>query len=159
MLRAAWRAVQNRSANQDWELVRGLAAKDPQVFELLDDGGYRTIFNSRYRLLGVDIGDPRIAEGLRVSLAAIEAIKQRCEAAGVRYVVVLIPTKQSVFENVAASPVPSFTNILTNEASIRETTHALLEARSVEYFDALEPLRAAIILLPTMTIRTSPGMC
>jgi hypothetical protein len=80
-----------------FEVNKAWAEAHPAHGAAYDDGRTRTIFNTAYRLLALDMGDPRIVEGLRLSGKFLSLIKAEADAAGVRLLVVFIPTKETVY--------------------------------------------------------------
>lgn len=145
LLRAAWYTVRTQLiANQPeaaWQDAKARAAADPSTFEVFDEGGRRTIFNSAYRLAGLDLGDVRIADGLRLSLAAILEMKRRCDDRGIRFLVVLLPTKQAVFRPFVTHPTAAYTAVVGNEDQARAITTEFLGRNGIAFVDVLEPLR------------------
>src|SRR5262249_33109039 len=58
----------------------------------------------RYRLAALDVNDPRIAEGLEISLRAIERMSRRAAEKGACFAVVTIPTKEFVYGTAGDDP-------------------------------------------------------
>src|SRR5262249_10337567 len=113
-----------------------------------DGGTARTVFTSRYRLAAIDQSDPRIAEGLRIALRALDRARTLAAAANVRFIVVLIPTKESVFAEIVKDPQQTYRRLVENEALARRTTMEFLDERGIEYVDALPALRAQLAMGP-----------
>lgn len=113
-----------------------------------DNGQLRTIFNPRYRLVALDLADPRIAEGLRLTLAAISAQRERARAQNAGFAVLLIPTKEFVFrQTVAGSTVEAstdFRKLMAAETTFWDTIRAELASRGIPSIDALPLLRAQV---------------
>jgi hypothetical protein len=61
------------------------------------DASLATIFTPRLRLSALDPGSPQVAEGLRISKRALKVIQGNAASAGARLLVVLIPTKETVY--------------------------------------------------------------
>lgn len=108
----------------------------------IDEDGWRTILTSSYRGRVMDDRDPRIRAGVEISLTALRRLRDRARAAGVDVLVVLLPTKESVFwprgrrdARLAAA--------VENEARVRAEIRAALAAASIDHLDALPQLRAA----------------
>jgi hypothetical protein len=62
-----------------------------------DGTEWRTILTPRYRLKALDDRDPRIRLGFEAMRSSIVRMAQKCRRAGVRFLVALMPTKESVF--------------------------------------------------------------
>jgi lysophospholipase L1-like esterase len=89
-------------------------------------------------------GDPRIRIGIDVSRESLLRIASRSREAGVTPLVVLIPTKESVFlTREGAVPDPTQALLVEREARIRAGFVAALDAASVAHLDLLPALRAA----------------
>jgi len=124
-----------------WEQAKAFAQACPVYCQVFDDGRFRTLFTSEYRLAALNLEDARIAEGLRISLAAIRRMHERAAARGVRFLVLLIPTKETVFRDLWQNPASSYRSLMENEERMWRTTKGFLERHGIEYLDALPALR------------------
>jgi hypothetical protein len=143
-----WRAVQraNRRPEQDDEPPRGTDRRP-----LFDNGRLRTILNPYDRLTLLDLSDPRIAEGLRLTLASIAAQREHARAQGAGFTVLLIPTKELAFQSaVDGSSTAALTKFRTlrtlanRETIFWDTIRAELTSSGIPYIDALPMLRTQI---------------
>ena len=75
----------------------------PEDFLIFETSKFRTIFRPKYRLAAVNLDDPRIFEGLQLSLNAISFMKEKLDQQGVIFCVLLIPTKELVFSQLVNS--------------------------------------------------------
>jgi hypothetical protein len=93
------------------------------------DGTLHTVFQAGYRFVLLDDSDPRELEGERVSLLAFKHLAERCRHAGIRFYVVLLPTKETAFRSRAKAS-------LGNERFLVDLWHAEARARgrAIEYF-------------------------
>ncbi len=100
---------------------------------------WRTILTAPYRGRVLDDRDPRIRFGFAIARHAVRAISERCQAAGVDLLVVLIPTKESVFWPRVAAPdrPPGLRQLVTDEERLRQEWVSDLRASGVKYLDAL----------------------
>ena len=132
---------------EDWQSIkkRTLRDADQKGEELFDNGKARTVFRPVFRALALDLHDPRIAEGFRISLEAIRRMQQRSQAADTLFVVLLLPTKEMVFKNLLfAKPdaVPkAYKTVIDNEQLARQKTLRFLKDKQIHYIDALPALR------------------
>ena len=124
-----------------WEQAKAFAAAHAGYCEVFDSGQFKTVFTSEYRLAAVNLDDPRIAEGLRVSLRAIQQMQELAATRHIRFVVVLIPTKEAVFRELWRNPSPMFRRISEHEDRSRKLVKAFLDHHHIEYLDALPALR------------------
>ena len=112
------------------------------------DGALQTVLTPVARRAVVDTGDPRVEEGLRIALVALERMQQRCAASGCRLAVVGIPSKELVFaEHVRArgAPLPTvYAELALRETLVWERIRAALARSGVPLIDTLPALRALL---------------
>ena len=124
------------------ESVKGLAldhyfpVRGPNAATVLTPG----------RREALDLEDPRIAVGMRVVVRVAMGIRDLC-GDRCKLVVVLIPTKELVFEDeVAASglePPAAYRMLLPAEKRLWRTVAEELEAEAIDYVEVVDALRAA----------------
>ncbi|MCC7105670.1 MAG: hypothetical protein IT307_11040 [Chloroflexi bacterium] len=105
----------------------------------------QTVLTPRYRGQAVDLADPRVAEGLRLTLELVDRMQARAEAAGARFGVVLIPTKELALSRVASAvndPDGAYARLVRNETEARAQLLTGLRARDIPHVDSLPGLRA-----------------
>lgn len=90
-------------ADNDWFAVVEAAAKYETERELFISENVKTMFTPRYRLVALDLGEPHVVEGLRLTLNALRVTKSAMTSRGIRYIVMFIPTKELVFANLVYS--------------------------------------------------------
>ncbi len=129
-----WRQILTRSRQSDCQ----------PGWEVVDTGRFKTVFRPDYRLAALDRDDPRIAEGWRISVAAILELDRMAKTNGIRFLALLIPTKELVFQNYWTNPVPAFQRLLQHERAMWESTQSILRSNRVEFLDALPALRAQL---------------
>jgi len=135
----------NRLRKDEWEAAKASAEVNSQYTQVYEDELTRTVFTSEYRLSALDLDDPRIREGERISLEAISRMHELAESRGIRFIVLLIPTKELVHSRRAAGVGRStFQALISQEARLWRETMAFLDRRSIEYIDALPPLQAKL---------------
>lgn len=109
-----------------------------------DDGSVKTVFTPAARLAAQDLDDPRIAEGLQVTLAALDRIADRCRGRS-RLLVLLMPTKELVFADRvrihAINPPETYTRLIQQETEIRARLSTALRKRGIEVIDPLPDMR------------------
>jgi len=124
---------------------RSLSPQQRALTSPYEGDGWRTILTASYRRTVVDYRDPRIEAGLAVMRGSIARIAARSREAGVRLVVVFIPTKENVF----ASRISDFTpqalleQLIADEESLKRTVIDDLDRLGVEHVDLLGALRGA----------------
>lgn len=103
-----------------------------------------TIFTPAYRLCALDLEDPRIAEGLSISLRGFERMDRLARSHGVGFAVLLIPTKEAALRNESlpeAAPILEELRIM--EARARNETIRFLDKHGIPWIDASPVLREA----------------
>ncbi len=127
------------------EAARALTPAQRRYAAPFEGGGWRTILTPSYRALVLDDRDPRIRVGFEASVGALLAIHARCRVAGVRALVVLLPTKESVFSHRVrdASAHPALARLVGDEARLRGELLTALDRAGIPYVDALHALHSA----------------
>jgi hypothetical protein len=131
----------NNSPQEQWEMAKASANAYPAYSQVFSDGQFKTIFTSEYRLSGLDLRDPRIIEGLQISLRAIQRMHELAAARNIRFLIVLVPTKETVFHGLWQQPSMSYRSLTENEERVWRITRDFLEYNGIEYLDALPVLR------------------
>lgn len=137
-------AVRAALINQNEQTPPKIAqhTNDPNFifFEDFSCNGFQTTFTPRYRMLGMNIKDPRIREGLRIHLEAIRKMKQLADSKSIGFLVLLLPTKEVCFydlyhqNHIEPSEAIQSTVKLNNE--IRKRTIEYLQQHEIAYIDA-----------------------
>jgi lysophospholipase L1-like esterase len=120
--------------------------QDPDhVFQ--DVHGKIVEFRPSVRQHALDLDDPKIQEGLRLTQLLLGDMHERCRAAGIRFVVALIPTKERVFadylvrqEDPAIREV--IARLLESEDRARAAIATFLAERGAEVVDVVPALQA-----------------
>ncbi len=100
-----------------------------------------TIMTPAYRLNVLDLNRPYVAEGLRLTTVLLQATADACAAAGVRCVVVLIPTKETVYNLPLAG---DYTTLLANEAQVNAQLAETCARVGLQFVDTTPALQAAL---------------
>jgi hypothetical protein len=130
------------TVSQDpWERAKAFAEAHSAYSQIFNSGQFRTVFTSEYRFSALNLKDPRISEGHKIALRAIQRMTERAAHGNIRFIVVLIPTKELVFQELWSDPSPTYRNLTENEVVFWKITKDSLERNSIEYVDALPALR------------------
>lgn len=108
-----------------------------------------TGFTPKRRLMGLNINDARIREGLRVSLELLSRMNEICVQKEIIYLVVLIPTKEHVYseyieENGSLTNSDVIDELIRNEREVNRLVREYLEENNIAYVDVLEGLKRGI---------------
>lgn len=135
-----------RSSDVWFEASKAWAQAHPEHGAVYDESNVRTVLTTAYRLTALDLDDSHIAEGLRISGVMLRRMKGQSDGAGVKLLVVLLPTKESVFANAAGSRQrdPVYERLVSMESRARSALIAQCEAAGIQYVDALPALAQAV---------------
>lgn len=146
---ASWLAVTGPSTQPlvetDWQANKQYAAKHKDYCIAFEHGAVKTVMNPACRSESMNLDDPRIAEGHRIAIRANRLIAQRAREANIRYLVVLIPTKDLVFKDVVrdsgfAMPA-AYDQMIQREEAMWRATKRHFERHKIETIDTLDALR------------------
>ncbi len=135
----------NNTPEGEWEMAKAYAALHPAYTQVFSNGQFKTVFTSEYRLAALNLGDPRIAEGLQISLQAIKKMHEFGAAGNIRFLVLLIPSKEAVFRQLWQNPPTIYRTVTQFEERFRRITKDFLEQSGIEYLDALPGLQAQLV--------------
>jgi lysophospholipase L1-like esterase len=117
---------------------------------ILDDRERRihTGFTPGLRLAVLNLGDPKVREGLRLTLELFRQMNDLCFNKSIDFVVVLIPTKESVFaeyigKNGNLNNSDVIRRVLANEQQINQLMKNYFDEHSISYVDVLPDLMNA----------------
>jgi hypothetical protein len=132
-------------------LTRMAAQLSPDAW-FFDDGAVCTTFSFARVFRAVNLQDDLVKTGLRYSLEAYRLMRQRAEEAGVRFYVLVVPTKHTVFNDAVLNHcaaqgilVPErFRAVIENENRVREETLSFFSNNGISHVDALPALKASL---------------
>lgn len=142
------RGLLDRSGDQyrDWDEWRAFAERHRDDTAVVQLGNVRTILTASYRGTALDWADPRIANGMSISLRVMREIAARCRRRGCALLVVLIPTKETVFEPYVdpAQRRLGYEKLVGHERALRARSTHLLSTGGIAVVDATAVLDACI---------------
>jgi hypothetical protein len=105
-------------------------------------------FRPKGLLRGLDQDSPQVREGMRITFKLLAEMNDMCRQKGVRFGVVVIPTKESVFaeyleHNSALALSPVLDQLLANERLARDRTFQFLADAGIAAVDTLPALKRA----------------
>ena len=129
--------------NNRWIYLRTKANKE--FCQVFDSGKLKTVFTPRLRLCGLDLSDPRIAEGHRICLEAIRLMNEQAKLRDINVIVLFIPTKEMAFEDAAKEKsskiIKDYDSLIKNEKIFWKTTMNFLKKHKIDFIDSLPYLR------------------
>jgi hypothetical protein len=152
LARAGVDAATGRSSRVPATLARdldrallGMTEEQKRFITVYRGAEWTTLLTPEYRDLVLDDRDPRIRIGVEASKGLLVRTDSTVRANGIRFLVVLLPTKESVF---AAKMEPgdrsgSMERLVGNEERIHDELIDWFEANGIDWVDALPVLRSA----------------
>jgi hypothetical protein len=131
--------LQMRYAKQLYDTTTSLEVPEKQIKE---------VFRPEALLNNLNQESKSVREGMRISFDLLRQMDEICRQNGIRFVVVVIPTKEMVFseylEHNDAIHLSSVLNrLMANERAARERTFSYLTDASISYVDLLPALKRA----------------
>ncbi len=130
-----------KEQDEEWVNAKEFAKKHSAYCQVFQDGTFKTIFMSERRLSALDFRDPRIIEGHRISLNAISRMNDLAVVKDIKFLTILIPTKELVFREKWVDSSVNYRTLVENEEHMWKLTKDFLKKNNIEYIDALPTLR------------------
>ena len=135
------------SQDVDFEIDKSWARAHPDRGAICDWPGQETVFTTAYRLAGLDLDEPRIAEGVRISQELLSQMQIETEANHTKLIVLLLPTKETVYARAHGGKLKLdavYQKLVDMEARIRAAIIFNCQKQQISYIDALPQLTAAL---------------
>ncbi len=130
--------------------VRRLEAKalNSGLIEVQVPGGV-TYLSPETRWPAINLSDSKVREGLELSLWALLEISRLCEQADIELLVILIPTKESVYRDLVQEQAidlagSSYDALLSSEDLVLARIVEVFEQNGIAYQDLFEPLQEGV---------------
>ncbi len=147
VFRAFKRLSEQKQENLYWESIKKVEVKNEGNL-IFENPKANTILTPNYRLLALNLNDPRLQEGLRISLEAIKKQKEKAEKSGAEFYVLFIPTKELVFRDLFyggfASVPRNYSWLIECETKFRKTARNFFEQNNIKYIDSLPSLKKSL---------------
>lgn len=123
-----------------------MAATRPGRVAFDEDPKVRTVFlKPDYMARAVDLQDPRIREGARITVEVLSGLEEELSREGIRLLVALLPSKHVVYlpllQAMKNPPPDALIHLIHLELELKEFLLDQFEARGLESVDATESLR------------------
>jgi hypothetical protein len=111
---------------------------------------FRTVFrNPKHDALAVDLNDPRIREGLKITLSVIFSINAKLQGKGIQFIVILLHNKPTVYADLIQKSLPTFSEDFFRLVEMEEKVTSLiikgLEDNGITYVETLPAFRACFL--------------
>jgi hypothetical protein len=119
------------------EAVAAILPSEKPYVEPFSENGWKTLFTSPYRLIGVNLSDVRIRTGLYIVEQSLLAMNQGCAEKKVHFIVALFPTKEFVFRPKVGDPskYQSYEDEIKNEKAIKHQLLGFLKEHHIDFVD------------------------
>ena len=127
------------------QAVQALKPEQLEYCSVFNGKEWRTIFTAPYRNQALDHSDLRIRAGVDISKTVIKDMNDYVSAAGIEFLVILLPTKESVFWP-KVEETNEHTNLealISNEDMLRNELITFFTNEEIQYLDMLSVLRKA----------------
>jgi len=121
------------------------------IISVLDDSDNNlyTGFTPARRLLAVDLTDPRVREGFEITLDLLKEMNEFCAERGITFVVMLIPSKESVYSRyIEDNDNLEYSELIDRIIACEREVNGLLKYyfadNNILFLDLLEPLQSAL---------------
>jgi hypothetical protein len=126
-----------------------VAALRPGRLSFDAEARVRTVFhNPEAHLLMVNLDDPRVREGLRITESLLAVMQARLQSQATRFVVLIIPSKGAVYRDIIetsrARMPAAFFRMLSYEERLSSVLEQFLKAQQIEFVNCLPALRTAL---------------
>lgn len=129
-------------------IEKDIKAFDQNTHWVYHDKVLLTILTPQYRFCGLNLEDPRITEGKRISLEAISAMQKRSKQAKIPFIVLFIPTKELAFKDIVymqtKNITPAYNVLIKNEELLWREAKSFLSRTGIQFFDTLPALRKCL---------------
>ncbi len=134
------------AAKDDWDVARQWAAERSDRYCTFENGPFRTVLAAPYRYAVLNLNDARIRASLSITSQVMRQCAARCRTRGVDFVVVLLPTKELVFEAIVddTGKYPKYPELTTFEHTVRNRIITQLDEHGIAWVDTLPALRACL---------------
>jgi lysophospholipase L1-like esterase len=146
------------SQDIDYEIDKRWALAYPDRAAVCEEPGRETVFTTAYRLAGLDLDEPRNAEGLRIAEELLAQMQAEVNANQVKLIVLLLPTKETVYATARSGKIrldPTYQRLVEMEGRVRSEIISTCQVNRIQCLDVLPYLSGALDrgerLYPTTT--------
>ena len=131
-----------------WFLIKNESKLTSEKQYIFESRVNRAILTPSYRSLTVDLEDARLSEGLRLSQESFNQLNQKSKEAGIKFSVLLIPTKELAYKNLVQSTKNDIPAKYLDQTQKEERVFAALKTylteNDVSFIDTLPALSEAV---------------
>jgi len=150
-----------RESDDAFASAKAWALACPDHGAFYEHNQVRTVFTTAYRLSALDLDEPRISEGLRITNVMLLLISNLAAKNGRKLLVGLIPTKEMTFSFGThlkeATENPTYAKLVRMETLNRQAVISFCEEHHITYLDLLLPLASAVGRNKQIYLTTADG--
>jgi lysophospholipase L1-like esterase len=124
-------------------VIRLLPPAKLRYWMITDQPNWRAILTTRSHAFGMNDRDVRVRLGVEIVKRALKSIAEQTRAEGVELLVVLLPTKDTVFWPHTNLKESVLSELVATEARLKEELIGDLNSQRIDVVNATEPLRKA----------------
>jgi hypothetical protein len=124
-------------------VVASVPPEKLRYWMITDQPNWRAILTTRSHAFNMDDRDVRVRLGVEIVKRALKSIAEQSRAEGVELLVVLLPTKDTVFWPHTDLKESVLSELVASEARLKQELIADLNSQSINVVDATDPLREA----------------
>jgi len=144
--RCGW--LSDAAGRLKYEKAKAWALVHPDHGAVYTKGRISTVFTTAYRLLALNLNEPRIAEGLRLTKKMLILTKAKTDKSGVRLLILMIPTKELVYAEAMRELKgyldETYTELVEMETRSRNEIVSFCDENGIKYVDTMLLLQKAI---------------
>jgi len=125
------------------------ANKNPDISFYYDKPNIDTVFNSGHRFSFMDLNDPVIKEGLRITFKVIENTAELLKEKDIKFILVLLPSKEMVYRPLIDKDnfkVPKvYNDLIVNEEKLKQLIFAFCNDKKLYCLDVAPAMQENLI--------------
>lgn len=130
--------------SRKWNAIKQRVEKDENS-QIFKNDKFKTVFNINMSTWALNLEDPKIRVGLRISLEALKELNNRSVHDGLKLIALLIPTKELAFKDVVqqdlTNSIQNYQDLIDNEEIVWRKTKKFLRFHQIDFVDALPAMR------------------
>lgn len=129
----------------DYEIDKAWARACPD-HGVVQEQTPRTVFMPAYRFAAVNLDEPRIVEGLRITKKLLARMHKSADEQKTRMLVILLPSKETAYSQAAIDPGrgATFMKLVEMEAKVRNEILSTCQQEKIECVSIIQALSTAI---------------
>lgn len=133
-----------------WESKKEVLVNvNDKFFINIESANINAGFTPKARLIGLDLSNEDVQEGLRISLSALKQMSDYAEKNKFKFLVAIIPTKENVYAKLLEKSTGfdnhMYKKLIDNESKATEYLISFLNDNKINYVEPLYAMRKAVV--------------